>query len=219
MRLPPGASLLDALRAVGLEASAWPAGIWGRRAERSQLLRDGDRVELYRSLLVDPKVARRQRFARQGARGAGLFAGIGMGHQPAVCQSRLCGLCAGAVVLAHSGQFFLLLLSLGLCALGLLGFIGRFPGLQVLVNACAGPRSRFGGRRGGRAGGGLGGGSGLAAGRALQNALGGHLRGRWEVAEHLAPLLIHPLPLRLNAGGKKTAGAQQDKHWEIHGGR
>ncbi len=74
VRLPPGACLLDALRAVGLEASAWPAGIWGRRAERSQLLRDGDRVELYRPLLVDPKVARRERFARQGARGAGLFA-------------------------------------------------------------------------------------------------------------------------------------------------
>ncbi len=74
LRLAPGACLLDALRAVGLEASAWPAGIWGRRAERSQLLRDGDRVELYRPLLVDPKVARRERFARQGARGTGLFA-------------------------------------------------------------------------------------------------------------------------------------------------
>lgn len=74
LRLPPGACLLDALRAAGLEASTWPAGIWGRRAERGQLLRDGDRVELYRPLLVDPKVARRERFARQGARGAGLFA-------------------------------------------------------------------------------------------------------------------------------------------------
>lgn len=73
LQLPPGACLLDALRAVGLEASPWAAGIWGRRAERAQLLRDGDRVELYRPLLVDPKVARRERFARQGARGAGLF--------------------------------------------------------------------------------------------------------------------------------------------------
>lgn len=74
LRLPPGACLLDALRAVGLQDSHLPGGIWGRRAERSQLLRDGDRVELYRPLLVDPKVARRERFARQGARGAGLFA-------------------------------------------------------------------------------------------------------------------------------------------------
>ncbi|MDH5708755.1 MAG: RnfH family protein, partial [Hylemonella sp.] len=39
-----------------------------------QVLRDLDRVELYRPLKVDPKVARRERFARQGARGAGLFA-------------------------------------------------------------------------------------------------------------------------------------------------
>ena len=73
LQLPSGACLQDALRAVGLEASACDAGIWGRRAERAQLLRDGDRVELYRPLLVDPKVARRERFARQGARGAGLF--------------------------------------------------------------------------------------------------------------------------------------------------
>ncbi len=73
LQLPVGACLLDALRAVGLEASPWAAGIWGRRAERGQLLQEGDRVELYRPLLVDPKVARRERFARQGARGAGLF--------------------------------------------------------------------------------------------------------------------------------------------------
>ena len=50
------------------------AGIWGRKARLQQLLRDGDRVELYRPLQVDPKVARRERFARQGARAAGLFA-------------------------------------------------------------------------------------------------------------------------------------------------
>lgn len=74
LRLSPGACLLDALRAVQLQDSHCAAGIWGRRAERDQLLNDGDRVELYRPLLVDPKVARRERFARQGARGAGLFA-------------------------------------------------------------------------------------------------------------------------------------------------
>lgn len=72
--LVQGASVSDALRAAGLESSTWPCGIWGRAVERGQLLCDGDRVELYRPLLVDPKVARRERFARQGARGAGLFA-------------------------------------------------------------------------------------------------------------------------------------------------
>ena len=39
-----------------------------------QALREGDRIELCRALVVDPKVARRERFAKQGARGTGLFA-------------------------------------------------------------------------------------------------------------------------------------------------
>jgi putative ubiquitin-RnfH superfamily antitoxin RatB of RatAB toxin-antitoxin module len=49
-------------------------GIWGRKAQLDQLLRDQDRVEIYRTLRVDPKVARRERFVKQGARTAGLFA-------------------------------------------------------------------------------------------------------------------------------------------------
>ncbi len=48
-------------------------GVWGRRVKLDQRLRDLDRVEIYRPLRVDPKVARRERFARQGSRGAGLF--------------------------------------------------------------------------------------------------------------------------------------------------
>jgi putative ubiquitin-RnfH superfamily antitoxin RatB of RatAB toxin-antitoxin module len=48
-------------------------GIWGRCVELDATLRDGDRVEAYRALRVDPKVARRERFTGQGARGAGLF--------------------------------------------------------------------------------------------------------------------------------------------------
>jgi len=35
---------------------------------------EGDRLEVYRPLTVDPKVARRARFVRQGAKTAGLFA-------------------------------------------------------------------------------------------------------------------------------------------------
>ncbi|MBW8723026.1 MAG: RnfH family protein, partial [Polaromonas sp.] len=34
----------------------------------------GDRLEIYRGLRVDPKVARRERFNRQGVKRAGLFA-------------------------------------------------------------------------------------------------------------------------------------------------
>ena len=78
--LPPGATVIDALHACGLRQllggrlDGLVLGVWGRKARPQQHLREDDRVEVYRALLVDPKVARRERFARQGARNAGLFA-------------------------------------------------------------------------------------------------------------------------------------------------
>lgn len=72
VELAPGSRVADALQACGLPRDA-AAGVWGRLCAPDQLLRDQDRVELYRPLQVDPKVARRERFRRQGARGAGLF--------------------------------------------------------------------------------------------------------------------------------------------------
>ena len=36
-------------------------GIFSKLVERDQVLRDGDRVELYRPLIADPKIARRKR--------------------------------------------------------------------------------------------------------------------------------------------------------------
>lgn len=57
-----------------LDYSGLQVGIWGRKVSRQQQLRDLDRVELYRPLSVDPKVARRERFVKQGSRAAGLFA-------------------------------------------------------------------------------------------------------------------------------------------------
>ena len=51
-----------------------PPGVWGRAAAWDDVVRECDRVDLCRPLLVDPKVARRERFARQGARTTGLFA-------------------------------------------------------------------------------------------------------------------------------------------------
>ncbi len=81
LRLAAGTRLGDVLRQctalpqfAGLDLAAMPAGIWGRRVNPQRALRDGDRIELYRPLQVDPKVARRERFAQQGARTAGLFA-------------------------------------------------------------------------------------------------------------------------------------------------
>jgi putative ubiquitin-RnfH superfamily antitoxin RatB of RatAB toxin-antitoxin module len=48
-------------------------GVWGKRASLETILQHNDRIEIYRKLEVDPKVARRERFSRQGAKGAGLF--------------------------------------------------------------------------------------------------------------------------------------------------
>ncbi|MGP1630124.1 MAG: RnfH family protein [Giesbergeria sp.] len=74
--LPAGSRVADALRQSGMWQEDMPGvvGIWGKAAPLTRLLRDGDRVEIYRPLRVDPKTARRERFARQGARSAGLFA-------------------------------------------------------------------------------------------------------------------------------------------------
>lgn len=81
--LPLGATVAQALAATGwaLDVGGAPGGpqalslgIWGRKTTLDAALRDQDRVELYRPLLVDPKVARRERFQRQGAKAAGLFA-------------------------------------------------------------------------------------------------------------------------------------------------
>ena len=81
LTLPAGSVLAQALQGSRLAAqfpaldlAQAPVGVWGRKASRETVLRDRDRVEVYRPLRVDPKVARRERFARQGARTAGLFA-------------------------------------------------------------------------------------------------------------------------------------------------
>ena len=83
LRLPDGATVADALQRCGLvPVEGERVGIWGRRVEPAQVLREGDRVELVRPLQVDPKVARRERFRRQGSRAAGLFAGRRPGAKP-----------------------------------------------------------------------------------------------------------------------------------------
>ena len=64
-------SLLDTLTAVQLQHLE--LAIWGRKADGTQILRPDDRLELVRPLLVDPKMARRERFAHQGTKKAGLF--------------------------------------------------------------------------------------------------------------------------------------------------
>ena len=89
LQLPPGSTVADALQASGLSDTACAdvtsrcdCGVWGRKAPLGQLLRDLDRVEVYRALAVDPKVARRERFVRQGVRTSGLFARRRPGAKP-----------------------------------------------------------------------------------------------------------------------------------------
>ncbi len=80
LQLPIGSTVWQAVQASGLLAGSYgleptglKVGIWGRKVALDQSLSHQDRVEVYRPLKVDPKVARRERFARQGSRSAGLF--------------------------------------------------------------------------------------------------------------------------------------------------
>lgn len=80
VQIPEGATVADALE-VAKKLEGWPEipvgagiGIWGQTVNLSQHLSKNDRIEIYRPLQVDPKVARRLRFARQGSKQAGLFA-------------------------------------------------------------------------------------------------------------------------------------------------
>lgn len=85
VELPAGATVADAIAASGLcerhaalAAGLPPCGVWGRVCRPDRPLADGDRVELYRPLTLDPKEARRQRVREQKqARRAGKLSGTG----------------------------------------------------------------------------------------------------------------------------------------------
>lgn len=68
LTLPRGATVADALalarmheRVPGLDVSALGLGIFGHKATPETVLAHGDRIELLRPLLADPKQARRRR--------------------------------------------------------------------------------------------------------------------------------------------------------------
>ena len=68
VELSHGATVLDALRLSkierlieGLDVSRAAVGVFGEVVGVDHPLRPGDRVEIYRSLRVDPRDARRQR--------------------------------------------------------------------------------------------------------------------------------------------------------------
>jgi len=49
----------------GMEIKPESVGIFSRKVPFDHRLRDGDRIEIYRPLLVDPKEARRQRALKE----------------------------------------------------------------------------------------------------------------------------------------------------------
>ena len=89
LTVAPGATVRDVVLASALGARFpgldWPAmapGIWGAVTRWDQPVKAHDRIEICRPLSVDPKVARRERFRRQGARATGLFAKRRDGGKP-----------------------------------------------------------------------------------------------------------------------------------------
>lgn len=71
LELPQGSRVEDAIRASGL-LELWPdlarvqVGIYGRLVDKGDLLAEGDRVEFYRPLALEPKEARRLRLKSRG---------------------------------------------------------------------------------------------------------------------------------------------------------
>ncbi|TXH71698.1 MAG: RnfH family protein [Lysobacteraceae bacterium] len=62
LELPLGTTAAEAVLAANMEYDGHLVlAVYGERIDPAQVLRDGDRVELLRGLLIDPKEARRRR--------------------------------------------------------------------------------------------------------------------------------------------------------------
>lgn len=73
LAVPPGTTPREALRHSGLAArysdidpGSCVLGVYGHVVAENYILRAGDRVEVYRPLLQDPREARRENVLRQG---------------------------------------------------------------------------------------------------------------------------------------------------------
>lgn len=67
LQVEAGTSVADAIDLAGIAAkfaaenlADLAVGIWGREVTRDYLLKHGDRIEIYRTLLIEPREARRQ---------------------------------------------------------------------------------------------------------------------------------------------------------------
>lgn len=74
LTLPEGATLAQAVREAGvlkrfpdIDLGTQKLGIFGKLKPADTVLRDGDRVELYRPLQADPKETRRRRAKHRSA--------------------------------------------------------------------------------------------------------------------------------------------------------
>jgi len=72
LELRPGATAADAVRASGvlerhpeIDLERHKIGVHGRAVAAHSALRDGDRVEVYRPLILEPKEARRRRAVKK----------------------------------------------------------------------------------------------------------------------------------------------------------
>jgi putative ubiquitin-RnfH superfamily antitoxin RatB of RatAB toxin-antitoxin module len=69
LQLPLGALVRDALLRSGLcpqtDGVVLKVGVWGQLRSLDHVLRDRDRVEVYRPLRIEPKEARRLRYRQQ----------------------------------------------------------------------------------------------------------------------------------------------------------
>ena len=73
----PGVTIEQAIHQSGIlgrfpeiDLARNPVGVFGELAEPRDPVRDGDRVEIYRALIADPKEARRRRAERGGKKAA-----------------------------------------------------------------------------------------------------------------------------------------------------
>lgn len=72
LRMPPGSTVREAIRQSGIlerfpniELASDRVGIYGEFVSLDSRIHDGDRVEIYRPLIADPKQARRLRAAEE----------------------------------------------------------------------------------------------------------------------------------------------------------
>jgi putative ubiquitin-RnfH superfamily antitoxin RatB of RatAB toxin-antitoxin module len=75
LTMPPGALIADALKLAalqedfqGVDLANATVGIFGQVASRDRPLKDGDRIEVYRALLEEPKLARRNRASHKASK-------------------------------------------------------------------------------------------------------------------------------------------------------